>query len=173
MKLIGYWRSKEELNWPDPAGFVDNQMTPSEKALIIDYLKKGLFMPYASAGRSWCRFRCQESLLGTGEQTDGYFLWPEDLWHYVDKHNVRLPDEFIDRIREGNDMPRSIDDKFEISTSWWLNQKGPNVNNSSFLTMDSEGIIRLTFEEDLSIAKKLSFMKKLEAFKNKSLSDFP
>ena len=31
--------------------------------------------------------------------TDGVWLWPEGLYHYVEDHNVRLPKEFISHIR--------------------------------------------------------------------------
>jgi hypothetical protein len=34
------------------------------------------------------------------ERTDGFFLWPEGLAHYVRDHSVRLPDEVISHITE-------------------------------------------------------------------------
>ncbi|WP_212823110.1 hypothetical protein [Catellatospora sp. TT07R-123] len=38
---------------------------------------------------------------GSAEQTDGEFIWPEGLAHYVEDHRVRLPDEFIERAERG------------------------------------------------------------------------
>jgi hypothetical protein len=32
---------------------------------------------------------------GFRDQSDGVWLWPEGLAHYVDKHGIRLPDEFV------------------------------------------------------------------------------
>jgi hypothetical protein len=33
---------------------------------------------------------------GFREQSDGVWLWPEGLAHYVEKHGIRLPDEFVE-----------------------------------------------------------------------------
>ncbi len=46
-------------------------------------------------GLSYCRFDCGQRGLGSADLTDGTWVWPEGLWHYVDVHSVRLPDEFI------------------------------------------------------------------------------
>lgn len=124
------------MQWPDPAQFVDHDMALADKQAVVDYLKAGLFMPYTNAGLSWCRFRCEEKFLGSGEQTDGIYLWPEKLWHYVEAHNVRLPEDFINHTREKKAFPESIGYEYEIKTDWWLSQKGQNTEASSFLTMD-------------------------------------
>jgi hypothetical protein len=46
---------------------------------------------------SFCRFGC--GVNGTIEQTDGVFVWPEGLAHYVEVHSVRLPEEFVEHAR--------------------------------------------------------------------------
>src|SRR5262245_15617423 len=60
-------------------------------------------------GFSYCRFHCgkrwrpwgycvSSDLLGTSELTDGEWLWPEGLPHYIDAHDVCLPEEFVARM---------------------------------------------------------------------------
>lgn len=39
--------------------------------------------------------RAEPDTLGTSCLSDGHFIWPEGLAHYVDKHSVRPPEEFI------------------------------------------------------------------------------
>src|SRR5262245_56534732 len=51
--------------------------------------------------RGWdnCLFHCDLRVVGTKELTDGVWLWPEGLYHYVERHSVCLPDEFIESMR--------------------------------------------------------------------------
>lgn len=38
--------------------------------------------------------------------TDGVWGWPEGLDHYVEVHNIRLPDEFLKRVFSRNYLGR-------------------------------------------------------------------
>jgi predicted component of type VI protein secretion system len=42
---------------------------------------------------------CGKRLLGSADLTDGDWLWPEGLAHYIDSHSVCLPDEFVETMR--------------------------------------------------------------------------
>ena len=87
---IGYWHSIYESGFPDPGNFVDREWNKDEKESIFRYLQSGQSMPYAAMGVSWCRFRCEVNHLGAGEFTDGKYVWPNGLAHYIEKHEVRL-----------------------------------------------------------------------------------
>jgi hypothetical protein len=52
-------------------------------------------------GYSFCRFECgiPNNAMGDSDLSDGEWLWPEGLAHYVERHSVRLPDEFIQTMR--------------------------------------------------------------------------
>ena len=64
-----------------------------------------------------CRF-CNE-FNGTGELTDGTYVWPEGLAHYVTEHNVRLPEGFVSHARStGPHWPEDV-----IDDTWWRNQQ--------------------------------------------------
>src|SRR5690242_3725805 len=93
---IGYWHSTYEPDYPDPGKFVDNEWDKEEKGNIFRYLQSGHSMPYVAKGVSWCRFRCGVNHLDADEFTDGKYVWPEGLAHYIDKHEVRLPNEVIE-----------------------------------------------------------------------------
>src|SRR5262249_21234053 len=117
--LIGYWRSTREPDWPDPQDFVDDSWDPEERDLVARYLESGASPPWMQCGPSWCRIcssdpleridqdrmnqaervRSSGDFNGTGEWTDGVYLWPEGLSYYVREHAVHLPVVIIEHIR--------------------------------------------------------------------------
>jgi hypothetical protein len=100
---IGYWRSYSEPDLPDPADLVDHGVDLKIRGLIIDHLKNGRV--YESwRGYSYCRFDCghPDESMGHRCLTDGTYLWPEGLVHYVECHGVWLPPEFVENIRAGS-----------------------------------------------------------------------
>ena len=80
---------------------------------VASYFRRGL-LAKAYMGRSPCRL-CDRTNNGSLELTDGVYIWPEGLAHYVLDHSVRLPQEFLDYIDEAQG-------KFlgsEVDESWW------------------------------------------------------
>jgi hypothetical protein len=96
--MIGYWRSAEEPAWPDPRDFVDDEWDPNEREIVGEYLDRARPVPWIYCGSSGCRF-CGADV-GGGEYTDGVYLWPEGLSHYVTVHGVRLPAAVVRHIVE-------------------------------------------------------------------------
>jgi len=68
-------------------------------------------------GYSFCRFNCDAPppLLGDSDFTDGEWVWPAGLAHYVEAHSVMLPDEFVQTMMgNGWSVPASaVDVRFE------------------------------------------------------------
>jgi hypothetical protein len=58
---------------------------------------------------------------GSAEFTDGTYVWPEGLAHYVDEHHVRLPEAVLEHIRRRWDelLEESI-----VDDEWWLRATG-------------------------------------------------
>ena len=81
--------------------------------LLFQYLESGTFVR-RSRGFSTCRI-CGEPN-GSKEYTDGTFLWPEGLAHYVHNHSVRLPACVIDHIvqKAAEELDHPIVDEV-----WW------------------------------------------------------
>jgi hypothetical protein len=112
---IGYWRSQLEPEWPEPADFVDENWDENERNHVAVFLESGT-VPWVQLGVSICRFCGQEN--GFAECTDGVFLWPEGLAHYVREHAVRLPAPVVDHI-EG----RGSFDPHQVDSDWWRTVK--------------------------------------------------
>jgi hypothetical protein len=97
MRLIGYWiESLRDTDYPAPQEFVGD-WSPDVRARVADHLDRGqVWAEYR--GISWCRFLCNYPSMGSRELTDGYWVWPEGLSHYVRDHAVTLPPEFVRHI---------------------------------------------------------------------------
>lgn len=136
LTLIGYWHSEDQPFWPDPAWFVDEEWVASDRSRVLTYLRGGVVL-WAAAGMSWCRFRCADRWCGSTETTDGHFLWPAGLAHYVEHHAVRLPQEFVAHALRADwgDVSRLAahgirHDDVTIDKSWWMQQRGFRAGSS-------------------------------------------
>jgi len=102
MKRVGYWKDGP-VDWrPNPALLVDRAWAESDEGkAVIAYLKSPtVTVREAYFGGSWCRFHCSrpDSQMGSRDMTDGTWIWPEGLVHYVEDHGVRLPAEFVAHV---------------------------------------------------------------------------
>ena len=94
MRLIGYWiRSVDDTEYVPPQELV-GRLPDDVRIRVADYLEGGGEEYERYRGLSWCRFYCDREM-GSGELSDGVWVWPEDLGHYVRNHGVVLPEEFI------------------------------------------------------------------------------
>jgi hypothetical protein len=95
---IGYWNDafNESYIWPQE---IENKMPQDVKAEVVKYLKSGYVFEHYK-GYSSCRI-CGETL-GSTDRTDGIYLWPDKLEHYVEKHGISLPFLFVERIKVRN-----------------------------------------------------------------------
>jgi hypothetical protein len=68
---------------------------------VIEYLDHAYQIPMFSFGPSWCRMGCADipKDIGTQDLTDGVWLFPEGLVHYVRHHAVRPPEAFLEHLR--------------------------------------------------------------------------
>jgi len=109
--MVGYWKGPHEpKELPDPIEFVDPQWDLRERDLVIVHLRGGSPVNHMM-GISECRLCGRRN--GSHEMTDGRYLWPEGLAHYVEAHNVRLPNEFVEHVSEFM-IPHS-----DASLAWW------------------------------------------------------
>ena len=106
-KLFGIWRGsvKDPAVFPEFTDVIDSDWRPTDRTKIIGYLKIApvavtSFMPHIR-----CEI-CQYDLGDSGQwQSDGVWLWPSGLAHFVEKHAVRLPDQMVDHIRKHSYAP--------------------------------------------------------------------
>jgi hypothetical protein len=103
---VGFWRKSK-------ADDVDARPHPSllqdvvwfrEHAdlatLVIWYVKSQGCIEAYEMGYSFCRIgsECSSRSMGACTFTDGVYCWPEGYAHYLEKHFVRPPAEFVQHI---------------------------------------------------------------------------
>ena len=113
--MIGYWRADGDgaSQYPDPRDWIDPDWDDGERYTTSGYFSSGMLYR-AFLGRSTCRI-CGENN-GSVEYTDGTYVWPEGLAHYIDEHAVRLPDALIAHAVEGLATVADV----EAVPDWWL-----------------------------------------------------
>ncbi|MCB1257651.1 MAG: hypothetical protein KDB26_11120 [Microthrixaceae bacterium] len=115
---IGYWAGSASDPWPSVEAFVDVTWDQEERQRVLMHLRQGV-LARAYMGFSTCRL-CGERN-GSIELTDGRFIWPEGLAHYVEVHGVRLPARFVDSVDE---IQSCLDDA-KVDDSWWRVTRSP------------------------------------------------
>ena len=128
-RLIGYWshlNTTSPNGYPHPATLVRaDWLDKASLAALLHYLRSvpniSIFEAYV--GFSWCRFQCgvEKSVMGSREYFDGSWVWPEGLAHYVERHSVFLPDEFVERAISGIvPVPRALPSERDIDFEYWI-----------------------------------------------------
>ena len=122
-KAIGYWRATSknytsilqfnkthcahlkipDMRLPDPYNFVDLTWNKTERDKVIIYLNCGITVAHW-CGWSDCRF-C-DCMNGSTCLSDGVYVWPEGFEHYLEKHNVKPDQQFIDHVL--NNIAKSL-----------------------------------------------------------------
>ncbi len=93
--FVGFWRSEAAPTLPAPHDFVDDTWDLQERRRVADYLDYGKVVGDCGILATCCI--CGQRN-GSQELSDGVFVWPEGLGHYVREHAVRLPQAFIERV---------------------------------------------------------------------------
>ena len=99
-RKVGFWWSKDEPHLPMPEPDTCT-LTESGRLGLLEYLRSGSVL-VRYRGASHCRLSghagcdCDDRLDGSGDLTDGVWVWPEALPHYVEVHRVALPSEFVE-----------------------------------------------------------------------------
>jgi hypothetical protein len=101
MRRLGYWKSSLRDRYALPQHF-EAPMDAALRAKLVVYLDGGVRVNQYR-GISPCRYGCGDN--GSAERTDGDWLWPEGLSHYIERHGVALPQEFVDHVLRGRPSP--------------------------------------------------------------------
>ncbi len=132
LNAIGFWITNlRDDALPSPQELVGD-MPASLREQLASYLTAGhRFRQFR--GYSWCRFDCgiQYSQMGSWDLTDGTWVWPEGLPHYVREHGIVLPSEFVAHVLAGA-APRQPSPSEEISADFWR-QWSATRRSSEFL----------------------------------------
>ncbi|WP_123955444.1 hypothetical protein [Frondihabitans sp. 762G35] len=112
---VGYWRNANRLDLLDVGASVNAALTTSDAEDTANYLSRG-FVARAWMGRSTCRI-CGATN-GSLDLSDGIYVWPEGLAHYVPEHKVQLPNQFLTHLESQSEAL----EKRVIDESWWSGQ---------------------------------------------------
>jgi hypothetical protein len=118
-KPIGWWISSfDDASRPAPQELVC-EWQPDFRAAVVRHLASGRRLE-SYMGHSWCRFGCgiDAARMGSADLTDGQWIWPEGLAHYVEVHSVGLPQEFIEHVLSCP-APIPVDEKQPIDWDYW------------------------------------------------------
>lgn len=97
LETLGFWfNERAPSSYPRPQRLIGSWDSDVRTA-VQTYLRAGSSL-CSYAGRSYCRFDCGERNMGNRDLTDGTFAWPEGLVHYIDVHEVRLPEPFVQHV---------------------------------------------------------------------------
>ena len=109
-RAVGYWGTGDPPSrFPRPQWLVRPGWRAEERDRIAAYLRAGK-MVNGWCGLARCRFEGCGILLGCCDMTDGRWVWPQKMEHYLLEHAVSLPDEFIDDMRAaGWQVPAELD----------------------------------------------------------------
>ena len=120
LRILGYWSAGSHImvgcdGLPDVRRFVQPDWPHKEQ--VVTYLRNAPKV-ISYRGLSMCRI-CKK-MNGSIEQSDGVYLWPGGLAHYIEDHDVVLPDEFVTHVLAGNGyLPMTgISPKGDLT--WWL-----------------------------------------------------
>jgi hypothetical protein len=98
LEVLGWWfHERAPDQWPRPQRLV-RRWNANDRALVLRYLRAGRkLVRYAATSR--CRFACGVQHVGRRDLTDGTFVWPDGLAHYVERHRIALPAHFVAHVR--------------------------------------------------------------------------
>ena len=139
MPRVGYWRSPEEPDLPHPGDFVDASWDATERRKVIEYLDDAYQISMFSFGPSWCRMGCAgvPEDIGTEDLTDGVWLFPEGLVHYVRHHAVRPSEAFLEPLRGRDfrhaDLPTAEPGRGPVMDLGSLTMQEPPVEDHEYL----------------------------------------
>ena len=91
-------------------------------ARLINYLRTAQVVA-SYRGLSRCRFECgiSDQEMGYRDLSDGVWIWPEGLAHYVEKHELPLAQEFLDTVAKNSGQPPAVDvtDETPMDRGFW------------------------------------------------------
>lgn len=100
LRALGFWKVSDDSGFRHPAEFLDSDGSLEERQKLATYLNAGVAIQWYK-GYSYCRFECgiDDAEMGCADLSDGVWVWPEGLSHYVSTHGIRLPASFVDHAR--------------------------------------------------------------------------
>ncbi len=115
LRNIGRWNINHPDD-PDLRDLIDVSWDQEQVSEVADYLENGMTLAALISNPQnrhcrLCEFSYKDDLL----LTDGVYVWPQLLCHYVSAHKVRLPQVIIDDMMSRWDAL----EQSQQDVSWW------------------------------------------------------
>lgn len=141
---IGYWYADDEPYPCKPQMLVDSTWDGQERQAVIAHIRQAKEMVFYR-GFSSCRF-C-DAPNGSSDKSDGLFFFPEGFDHYIEHHQVKPPQLFIDfalgrdvrshfqaraeaaHLPYRNPFHYPVDESYHLDFSWWIEMNNPELLN--------------------------------------------
>ncbi|MFJ2554871.1 MULTISPECIES: hypothetical protein [unclassified Streptomyces] len=102
IKRIGFYREFESQDPDASAPSIRDAVRPHalyDESRILEYMSSGVEI-FSTMGADRDVISSDEWISGAGSLvTDGTWLWPVELQHYVHRYHVELPEEFLTDVR--------------------------------------------------------------------------
>lgn len=85
------------MGLPWPGDMVDASWDPRVRRAVAAYVRHEGFLAERYMGYAACRL-CDKGDNGSADCTDGAYVWPEGLGHYLEAHSVKPPQAFVDHV---------------------------------------------------------------------------
>lgn len=92
LRPIGYWSGPDQPFLPDPTQLQDDTWDPKQRSQVAEILASAA-THQPGEGCSLCRICGTPN--GFLDLSNGTYVWPEGLSHYISEHAVRLPADVI------------------------------------------------------------------------------
>jgi hypothetical protein len=125
LRAVGYFSNGGGGRLPDVRSQIDSFWEPQRKPRILIYLRNGAVFENRP-GTTRCLL-CPSDL-PQRDLTDGVWLWPEGLAHYVEKHNVRVPDGMVAQMDALQFRVPKVDMRMLKLAATGLMDSGPVMN---------------------------------------------
>ena len=114
VRYVGFFREGNESG--DPSLYRDSLRSAAEgpaapdEDRILQYLMSGTEI-FSTMGVERDVLDGEKWIGGAGSLvTDGEWVWPVDLVHYLEHYHIALPEEFLARVRGAGYLMKPIDD---------------------------------------------------------------
>lgn len=107
-KWFGFWQvdAENDAHLPLLETWIAPAWQPEDREELLSYIENAPLVVASSNLKSPCLI-CGALQNSSDFRSDGDWLWPADLAHYISQHRVRIPDSMIQHIRQKAHMPPS------------------------------------------------------------------
>lgn len=114
MKTIGFYRGTEH-DLPDAPNITSLRgklgLSTEDKSRLVKYIKEAPTAIRSLGTVSMDVLDASHPEIGPHEiQSDGEWVWPNDLSYYVEKYDVGLEPDFVNHALTASSVPSALDD---------------------------------------------------------------